>query len=770
MKKHASPITRPLCAALTAALFATSVFAQDPVPIGKGSYAAYPPPGAEGGKLAKNNDAPLNLLKADDRPIPTNKYWSNLLFKGDSGLWSYPMHLATTKNALSIAFPTQFKGDGSGPDLGTPLVVTGMDAGPARVKDWSDWLISFRMGTDDKYMDVTLGEGMPCTWLEFNGMQPTLASGGKGADATTYFDKNGNNIATPPATGDCFGMAFNGRQFGIFAPDGTQFTANAGAIKVTFSGKQQYLVIAPLPAPKDLAYYYQYAFAIPRDTKMSWQYDPTRAIVNTTWKVTTEALKGNNHDIVQGWIPHHYHQTTVGMKFNDLSYITPRGPMKCAAGTEFQIGFPFNGILPNLPAPKDTTGDHPFNPAQMQTYFDDFLKGKKFGADTYWGGKDVLLYGQCIFMSQQLNNPSYKQFVDDLRDGLSNWFTYTPGKADHYFMRYPKLKALVGTKTSYGSDMFNDHHFHYGYFTYASALMCAADRQFATDYGPMATQVAKEYANWDRNDKDYPFFRTFDIWQGHSWAGGTGSGDGENQESSSEAMQSWAGLTYLGQALGNKEMRDAGAMGYAMESNAVLEYWFNFSGDVFDKAWPHPIDSMPWSGHNAYATYFTGDHAWFYAIEWLPCSPMLSYLVRDPAFAKKMFDNMAKDCQAQGKPGTLASFGDNPGGVILGYVSMYDPQTVVQYFDTADKKVANNSHEMIMAYYTAHSMISLGLVDWKSHGSSATSMVYYNDQTKKHTYIAWNPLAQPEKVTFYEGDKVVDEMTAAPQALTSDVK
>jgi endoglucanase Acf2 len=301
--------------------------------------------------------------------------------------------------------------------------------------------------------------------------------------------------------------------------------------------------------------------------------------------------------------------------------------------------------------------------------------------------------------------------------------------------------------------------------------MSSQDRQFATDYGPMATQVAKEYANWDRDDKNFPFFRTFDIWAGHSFAGGTGSPDGNNQESSSEAMQSWAGLLFLGQALDNKGMRDAGAMGYAMESNAVMEYWFNQSGDVFDKAWPHPIDSMLWSSKNVYATYFTGDHAWFYAIQWLPCSPMLSYLVRDPAFAKQMYDNMCKDCQAQGKPGTLASYGENPGGVILGYMSMYDPQTVVQYFDTADKKVADNAREMIMAYWTAHSMISLGLVDWKCHGSSPTSMVYYNDKTKQHTYIAWNPLAQPEKVTFYDDkSNVVEELTAAPQSLTSAVK
>ena len=67
-------------------------------------------------------------------------------------------------------------------------------------------------------------------------------------------------------------------------------------------------------------------------------------------------------------------------------------------------------------------------------------------------------------------------------------------------------------------------------------------------------------------------------------------------------------------------------------------------------------------------------------------------------------------------------------------------------------------------------MISLGLVDWKCHGSSPTSMVYYNDKTKQRTFIAWNPLPQPEPVTFFEGDNQILQLTAAPQTLTSVTK
>ena len=53
--------------------------------------------------------------------------------------------------------------------------------------------------------------------------------------------------------------------------------------------------------------------------------------------------------------------------------------------------------------------------------------------------------------------------------------------------------------------------------------------------------------NYDRGDSRFPFLRDFDIFAGHDWAAGHGAFfAGNNQESSSEAMQSWAGLFLLG--------------------------------------------------------------------------------------------------------------------------------------------------------------------------------------------------------------------------------
>jgi endoglucanase Acf2 len=40
-------------------------------------------------------------------------------------------------------------------------------------------------------------------------------------------------------------------------------------------------------------------------------------------------------------------------------------------------------------------------------------------------------------------------------------------------------------------------------------------------YGDIARKIAKQYANWDRTDPQFPWMCTFDPWVGHSHAGGT---------------------------------------------------------------------------------------------------------------------------------------------------------------------------------------------------------------------------------------------------------
>ena len=635
-------------------------------------------------------------------------------------------------------------------DASDPGSIFSTDFSPvdARATDWSDWLVRFRVeDAQQRKLDVTMGHGLPFVWLECTDLAPRITS----ATGARYFDENGT-VSGFPVTTDHLGVEFDGRRFGIFAPAGTQMDVAGATLALYPPGGEGYVVIGALTSDADLALLHQYASAIPRETRFDWTFDPEQGAITTIWTVNAESLTGGDTTVLQGWIPHHYRNTTHDLAFNGLEYLTPRGQLKCAPGNVFNITRPFYGVLPNLPAPQ-ALGDvpHDFDATRMNLYLAMYAGTTSYGADTYWGGKDLVRLGRYMAFAHEFGNESvFETLRDTLRGALVDWFTYTPGEIERYFAAYPNWGALVGFNESYYSFEFTDHHFHYGYFAMATALLGMYDETFLDDYGPMAMLVSKEYANWDHHDTRFPFLRTFDPWRGHSYAGGLSSPGGNNQESSSEAVQSWAGLFLLGTMLGDDDMTAAGAMGYAVETEAMLEYWQDMYGQTgqaptFSPDYPETITGILFDSGQAYATYFSGDPAWIYGIQWLPISPAMNHLVRDPAFAAMQYNAMMaeRDAWIEDAANTISQMGTSLGNVVLGYVQLFDPAWVAEQMDnlwTAEDPIARDNYTGGITYYFTHSNRRLGDIQWDARISVPTSQVYYNPQTGEHSYVAYNPI------------------------------
>ena len=734
------------------------------VSVGKGSYASFPPP--EVAKVAQGTlDKTLYLLpEAQGKPLPTNKWWTDLLVERYAGqLWSFPQQTKATKDGLEITFPTRWNDKGSDPVSENPLRIGGKGFAPvdSRAKSWSDWLVSFRLGqSEDKFFDVTLGRGLPYVWIEAKGVSPTLQID---KDAG-FFNEAGAKVELPP-TSDGFGLSFGGRSYGIFAPTGTKWSREGDTLSASLAGAKQFLVVCPLAKNSDLKLFHQFAYAIPRDSRMTWTYQPQSAQVVTKWHLETQPLQGSEKRLIQGWLPHHWRGTTNDLKLTGPQYLSPRGTMKCAVGTDFSIAYPFRGFPPSLPAPTDAG----FDAARMKDYLTRYAARTEYGGDTYWGGKSLTQWASYLAIAHAMKDPNEAKLRASLKTALSDWFTYTPGEKEHFFARYPNWRALIGFNTSYGSEAFNDQHFHYGYFTTASAMLGFSDPQWLKDYGPMARLVAKQYANWDRTDQNFPFLRTFDIWEGHSWAGGFSGGTGDNQESSSEAMQSWSGLFLLGEAMNDKDMTSAGAMGYAMESRAVQEYWFNQHGDNWPASYGHPVVGMVWSGGNAYGTYFSGDPAWIWGIQWLPMSPALAYLVEDPAFAKKSFSEMwaARKAAPEGAI-DFDKIGPALSNVLLAQAAQVNPDFAAAQMDELwDKgsKVAHDNDTPGLTYYFAHANRTLGAIQWNYSMSLPLSRVYFNPTSKATTFMAFNPTDAPQTVSVLKDGRKIGTFSVEPRTL-----
>ncbi|MDE6246446.1 MAG: discoidin domain-containing protein, partial [Muribaculaceae bacterium] len=401
------------------------------------------------------------------------------------------------------------------------------------------------------------------------------------------------------------------------------------------------------------------------------------------------------------------------------------------------------------------------------------------------------------------NIEAYQSSKDKLKETFVNWLTYTPGEDEFFFSYYPRWGSMLGFNVSYDSDAFNDHHFHYGYFTYAAALLCMEDPQFAADYGEILTLIAKDYANYDRNDNRFPFMRTLDPWCGHSWAGGMGDGGNDNgngQESTSEAMQSWGGMYLLGVALNDKEMRDAGIWGWNTEARATREYWFDVdsprpANDGGRKAWAGKNDRNGNYDYTQYKyaynsnitgkgigwwTWFGGDPLFMHGIQWMPVSPALDYLSWDNDFVDWAYQDMMSGANSDfshewftstvnsASGDIIEPLADNDwGNVTLAYMQRSRPAEAAEIFDRALKEnrhIATAISTGHISYYLIHHHLTYGDIDFSVSADTPTASAYVKDG--KYTYMVYNPEDTDKEVNFFRNGVKVYSVLAPAKKLT----
>ncbi len=517
-----------------------------------------------------------------------------------------------------------------------------------------------------------------------------------------------------------------------------------------------YFVISALRSPADLSFFETYAHNKPVNTTVGYDYDAAAGKVHVNWNITTTNLKGQAAgNTIQGFLPHLYENAAHNTAFSAYSYVSPRGTLKTAVGNNFSFTYNFNGILPNYTAPYRNAADaHPYNAQVMFDLLTRFSKKSDYGGDTYWGGKDLVNFAKYTLMAKELNHQAYQSLKTKTRNALVNWLTYTPGETEKFFARYDRWGAIVGFNESYGSAQFTDNHFHYGYLVLACALYGMTDPDFLDQYAPMIRLVARQYANWDRSDTFLPHFRTFDPWIGHSYAGGTSSSTGNNQESTSEAMQSWIGLFLLGDMLNDEAIRDASAFGYVSESYATLEYWFDWKNRNLPPAYAHNVVGILSNQGFAYGTYFSASPVHIHGIQYLPVSPGFKYLAIDTVWAKREYNDMMTESAAIDGHADEADFGTDWANVALGFRQLFDPAYVAGFIannmqqpDTSRRYIMKDITAGMTYYYT-HANQNLGRFSSQFRTNFPSSSVFEKNGAFSYA-VAYNPSSSTRTCIVY---------------------
>lgn len=778
---NCGPALRRMCLAglITLGLvgFATITLAQQkPVVGGKGSYAPTPPPellnnGGFGKALRDRINKKYDIVDLAGRPVPTNHWYTNIIEEPFAGqMWPYPLKLNSNLNGLTLQSDTEWEADGHALKGGSNIELRGS---PNFRKDslvrWGDWTITFRMeSSDTQWVDVTVGRGLPTAWMEVTGASSLVIRTTTNGQPRTVAGRS----VKFPFTGDNLLMNHDGRWWGYFAPAGTRFEMTNDLLKVTFAGKDKYLSVAPLPDVSMAQTFFDHAYAVPRDSRVDWELDKASWTMKTTWTLTTEALRGDNKQVIQGWLPHHLMHNTIDFKLIEKKmYLSPRGPVRLAVGDVFGITWPAPNVLYDLPMP---AGAKTLDRSRMNAYLETFArehtsKPEDYHNNTYWGGKVLEHDAQMALIAQRLNSPTFKTHAGQLKAALADWLTWTPGEKEFFFTAYPGTGALIGFPPAYGSESFTDNHFHFGYFTAAGGMLATVDPQFAKDFGPMLKLVARQYANWDREDKNFPFMRTFDLWAGHSYAGGTSGAAGNNQESTSESINAWMGIVMLGQVLHDAKMTDAGLMGYAMESQATLDYWFNASGESWGPTWKKPNVGILEDWGNVYGTFFGAEPEWIYGIQMIPSTPALDIHATDPAAAQATLDAMLHERTTKGKGGKLSDLDGEWACLILAQQARINPALGLKLFNqmyAANNNTIRNDTIAGITYYQIAAYAALGRRDLSLRTDAPMSGVYRDMATGKVTVAVYNPGDVPMTVRVLS-DKGQVGTVSAPAGLLS---
>ena len=137
----------------------------------------------------------------------------------------------------------------------------------------------------------------------------------------------------------------------------------------------------------------------------------------------------------------------------------------------------------------------------------------------------------------------------------------------------------------FGNTCYNDHHFHYGYFIYAAAIIGFLDPTWLVDNKHWVNTLVRDVANPSLEDKYFPFSRSFDWFHGHSFAKGLfESADSKDQESTSEDVMFAYGMKMWGQVIGDASMEARGNLMLSILARSLKHYFLLQSDNAVQPA------------------------------------------------------------------------------------------------------------------------------------------------------------------------------------------
>ena len=596
---------------------------------------------------------------ADGLVPPTNRWFSGLVF-GDQPqpVFPLPLSFALTADGFSLGLPKPVVSEKAivGPHL--PAVTVGVGARSARVSAYDAVTVTIELldAGGGVIGRVVIAEGSP--FVSFTAV--------KDADLTLAVPFAATASGAPP--GSALATAtVAGTQYAVVAPGGA---ITAGGVRLSAGQSASWY---PVPDGADASVGSALATAA-TDPVVGSQV--TYGVDHTVARTTIGYRTAHGGATAYVTMPHQRagdqpKRTGCG----PATYPSVYGALELCSGsmlTSWAPVVPAAGALDLHSVPQDRL-------AVVRTQLAaDVASTAAFPSDTYFGGKALYRAATLVTLGHSLGAddvvaPLRAKVVSALRE-----WAQPDGCAQRQarcFVYDAAARGVIGLTPSFGSDQFNDHHFHYGYFLATAGLLAADDTALAAELAPVMNLLAQDVAAASPSPQ-LPQLRVFDGYAGHSWASGTAPfADGNNQESTSEAVNAWNGLGLWAKASGQDALGVEATWLASTEAASARAYWTNpaLTEPVY-QGFGHKIFALAWGGKRDYATWFSAAPSAMLGIQLIPMNPAAAYLAGDP-------DRIRANVAEAAPGGYGVQFGD----YLLMYLALAGPQDADKAWTTAQQ-------------------------------------------------------------------------------------
>lgn len=302
----------------------------------------------------------------------------------------------------------------------------------------------------------------------------------------------------------------------------------------------------------------------------------------------------------------------------------------------------------------------------------------------YFSGKILAKYAWIMYCCQYIiNEPSLvSALLPKLKEAIGRFVANEQILPLKYDTTWGGLISAGSSGEDFGNSYYNDHHFHYSYHIIAAAIVAkvdldAGEKNWLALNKEWVENLLRDYANPSENDHFFPAFRSFDWYCGHSWAKGLfESGDGKDEESSSEDVNASYALKLWGLATGNQPLASLGDLQLGILNTSINSYFlYANSNDIMPPAFiPNKVSGILFENKIDHTTYFGAELQYIQMIHAIPITPASSF-VRHSTFVQEEWTEK------------LLSIADgvNDGwkGIMLLNVALFDPRTSYEFFHSS---------------------------------------------------------------------------------------